>query len=150
MIYLLITIPPVLLFLYLYFVGEDLMDSIIELVIINGSISQGKYLFLLLVSHAFVVSAAVVINLYPDALSSQDSLVLYFSYLIIFLFLIMTSGIRRLRDIGWNSYLILIPFIHIIILFVPATSIESKKVKKLEKKVKIAELKKKLKELEDE
>ena len=73
----------------------------------------------------------------------------WFLIILIFLFRYI-SGIRRLRDIDWNSFLILVPFVFIIILFIPSFSQEKKKIKNLEKKIQIAELKKKLKDLEDD
>ena len=148
--YLLIMLPPVALLFYLFTKETELMDSFIQIVTVYKNISQGEYFLLLLISHSFLLIPQFVISFSPDLLLDQDALVLNYSYIFISLYITMTSGIRRLRDIDWNSFLILVPFVFIIILFIPSFSQEKKKIKNLEKKIQIAELKKKLKDLEDD
>ena len=109
--------------------------------LVSGTIGQAKYLLLIIISNLFAITTTQILN-------EDGAIIIIIFWLILSVFLTISSGIRRLRDIGWNSFLILIPFVYLIIIFIPSKSSNSSELKELEKKVKIAELKKKLRDLE--
>ena len=102
-------------------------------------INRGEYFIYFLIIHA----ALVLSYFFPE-----NIFVIIPCLMIIFYFTTM-AGICRLNDIGWSPWLILVPFVYILILFIPTHSKEKSEVKKLKKKVEIAELKKRLKDLEE-
>ena len=145
---LLFLLPFVIIVIYI----SVYIDEVEGVFLVNGTLGQGRYLFLVFLSNSFVISA------YP-LLDVATPVVLVYS--LISIFLTISSGIRRLRDIGWNSFLILIPFVYLVIIFLPTkknilndtkesdASVASDELKELENKVKIARLKKELKDLEE-
>ena len=128
--------PLIIMTFYIILVKDELEG----IFVINGEIGQAKYLVLLIISHLFTLSLYAVIN-------RDDAIVIILIWTLFSIFLIVSSGIRRLRDIGWNSFLILVPFVYLIIIFIPSKNSTSSELKNLEKKVKIARLKKELEEL---
>ena len=109
--------------------------------LVSGTIGQAKYLLLIIISNLFAITTTQILN-------EDGAIIIIIFWLILSVFLTISSGIRRLRDIGWNSFLILIPFVYLIIIFIPTKNENTNEIKELEKKVKIAELKRKLKDLE--
>ena len=109
--------------------------------LVSGTIGQAKYLLLIIISNLFAITTTQILN-------EDGAIIIIIFWLILSVFLTISSGIRRLRDIGWNSFLILLPFVYLIIIFIPTKNENTNEIKELEKKVKIAELKRKLKDLE--
>ena len=144
---------PVILFGTYCMVYVDEGEKIFQ---VRGTLSQGRYLFLLFASNSFLIPAYALSSLGGTMITAIVLICSFFS-----IFLTISSGIRRLRDIGWNSFLILIPFVYLVIIFLPTKknifndtkesdeSVASDELKELENKVKIARLKKELKDLEE-
>ena len=132
-----IFIPLIALVFYLILVK----DEVEAVFLVSGKITQGKYLILTIIGNLFGITGTQIID-------SEGAIVIVIVWAILSVYVTISAGIRRLRDIGWNSFLILIPFVYLIIIFIPSKSSNSSELKELEKKVKIAELKKKLRDLE--
>ena len=133
--------------IFLIFLDEEVefQDIIFNLFDFYGKEDQKKYLLNFIIAHSFIL-LPIISTTYVA--SSDEIFYTSLIYLFMYALIITSSGIRRLRDIDWNAFLILVPFVYIIIIFIPSVSSDNIKLKKLEKKVKIAELKKKLKDLE--
>ena len=136
---------PLMLCVLIFLISDKGEDIIFDLFDFYGKDDQKKYLLNFTIAHSFMLFP-IIGSTY--VVSSDEIFYPSLFYLFMYVLIITSSGIRRLRDIDWNAFLILVPFVYIIIIFIPSVSSDNKKLKKLEKKVKIAELKKKLKDLE--
>ena len=139
---------PLMLWVLIFLIFDkegEFQNTIFDLFDFYGNDGQKKYLLNFTIAHSFML-LPIISSTY--VVSNDEIFYTSLIYLFMYILIITSTGIRRLRDIDWNAFLILVPFVYIIIIFIPSVSSDNIKLKKLEKKVKIAELKKKLKDLE--